>query len=386
MVLRIESPAPPIKVESWLRGQPLNGFQPGKVYILEFWATWCAPCVATMPHLGELQEKYRDSGLDVVAIAASEQAPTTDEARTKLDAWLTQNVPKLNYRIAFDGAREMYAHWMEASSTSAIPATFVVDRDGRIAFIGNPAQLDDILPKVLKGIWRASDEAKAEDATRIAENVRVARERALTKPIYAKLHATMKTEDWTTALSVVEEGVAKMPDAINLRVIHVNLLLHKIRDFRAALPVLRQLVRDAIDRKSEHWMTMALSQLFQPTTDESYLPRVECLTIARELSENILALNPPEGDGDKFLSYGQVAQYFYNSGNTKRAIELIELALQSVDQSKSLPDQVKRGFVPALRKALADYRGSKTSYGNPRYVRQGKASQKAKAATRDQQV
>ncbi|OWK24524.1 hypothetical protein AJ87_21560 [Rhizobium yanglingense] len=59
------------------------------------------------PHLMQLQEKYKDSGLEVVGVAANEQAPTADEARSKLYAWLTENFPNLNYRIAFDHAGEM---------------------------------------------------------------------------------------------------------------------------------------------------------------------------------------------------------------------------------------------------------------------------------------
>ncbi|XIA67473.1 TlpA disulfide reductase family protein [Bradyrhizobium sp. TZ2] len=118
IVLRIESPAPPIKVENWLRGQPLTNFQPGKVYIVEFWASWCGPCVAAMPHLVQLQQKYKDSGLEVIGVAAREQAPTADEARTQLDAWLTEKFSKLNYRIAFDHTGEMNKFWMDSSFLS----------------------------------------------------------------------------------------------------------------------------------------------------------------------------------------------------------------------------------------------------------------------------
>lgn len=164
MVLRTESPAPPITVESWVRGQPLSSFQPGKVYIVEFWATWCIPCVAALSHLVHLQEKYKDCGLQVVGIAAHEPARTLEETRAKLDSWLTDNFRNLNYRIAFDSTGEMNKLWMDASSSPEIPTSFVVDREGHIAYIGHPSKLDDILPRVLKGICRASDEAKAADA------------------------------------------------------------------------------------------------------------------------------------------------------------------------------------------------------------------------------
>ncbi|WP_352539045.1 TlpA disulfide reductase family protein [Mesorhizobium sp. M0029] len=86
------SPAPSIKVEDWLRGEPLANFEPGKVYIIEFWATWCELCAAEMLDLMRLTEKYRDSGLEVVAVAANEDAPWAVDARTKLNAWLTEKV------------------------------------------------------------------------------------------------------------------------------------------------------------------------------------------------------------------------------------------------------------------------------------------------------
>ncbi|MER9209514.1 TlpA disulfide reductase family protein [Mesorhizobium sp. M0771] len=89
------SPAPSIKVEDWLRDGLLADFQPGKVYIVEFWATWCELCAAEMLELKQLQEKYQDSGLEVVGIAADEDAPTGVEARTKLDVWSKSSICRI---------------------------------------------------------------------------------------------------------------------------------------------------------------------------------------------------------------------------------------------------------------------------------------------------
>ncbi len=357
MVLGLESPAPPIKVENWLRGQPLTSFQPGKVYIVEFFATWCAPCVAALSHLVQLQEKYRDSGVEVLGIAARERAQTPDEARSKLDAWLTEKLPKLNYRIGLDYTREMDKLWMDPSFSIGIPTSFVVDRDGHIAFIGFPTQLDDVLPKILSGSWRSSDEAKAADAERIATGER-------TMPILAKLTPAMKAQDWAKALSAVEEAVAVMPDDLNFRVLHADLLLHKLRDLQAGLPVMRQLVRDAIDKKSEPWMAEALRNLFDPANDNSHFPSAERFAMGKELSEHILALDPPQrGDGLKFLSYGPVAQYCYESGNKDRAIELIELALKSLEGPKTIPVELKQHVITLLVQALANYKREKACYG-----------------------
>ncbi|WP_407175736.1 TlpA disulfide reductase family protein [Bradyrhizobium sp. STM 3562] len=368
MVLRMDSPAPPMKVENWLRGQPLTTFESGKIYIVEFWATWCGPCVAAMPHLIQLQETHKHAGVEVIGIAAAEQAETVEEARTKLETWLNENFSNLNYRIGFDLTGEMNKLWMEASFSVGIPTSFVLDRDGRIAFIGHPGQLNDVLPKVLDGSWRTSDEGKTADSERIAEGKRNTaerdRERALTEPILAKLRPALKAADWAAALSAVNELVAVMPDDINSRVVQVDLLLHKVGDIQNGVPVMRQLVRDAIERNSEVWMAGAMRQLFDPANDNSQFPQAERIAIGKELSAHILKLDPPErGGGPKFLSYGAVAQYHYEIGQKGRAIALVEVALKSLDSAKPIPDELKHDARSGLLQALANYKGQKACHG-----------------------
>ncbi|HEV2896366.1 MAG TPA: TlpA disulfide reductase family protein [Pseudaminobacter sp.] len=380
----MESPAPSIQVETWLRGKPLTSFEPGKVYIVEFWATSCGPCVDGMPHLIQLQEKYRKSGVEIVGVAAYERAPTADEARSNLDAWLTEKFSNLNYRMAFDSTGEMKKLWMELSLSFGIPRSFVVDRDGHIAFIGCPTKLDEVLPKVLNGSWRASDQAKAADRERIAEGETIAREQALTKPIYNKLRPAMQAEDWKTALSAVEEGIAVLPDNLNFRQLQVNLLLHNMRDMQAGLPVMRQFVRDAINRNSEDWMTVALDELFSPNLDHSHFPSAERLAMGKELSEHILALNPPQGEGPKFWSYPAVARYYHESGNKDRAIELIELALKSLDGPEPVADGLKQHILPYLLQFLANYKGEKVCYGDLCAAPRKDSSQKVQAAAKEE--
>lgn len=164
MVLRVESRAPPIKVEGWLRGEPLIGFQPGKIYIVQFWATWWLPCRAAMLHLAQLQEKYNDSGLEIIGVAAHERARTPDEARTKLDAWLTKNIPNPNFRLSFECTGEMKRLWMGPDLSCGTPTSFVVNGEGYIAFVGCPAQLDEVIPTVIGSNWSASDAAEVTNA------------------------------------------------------------------------------------------------------------------------------------------------------------------------------------------------------------------------------
>ncbi|MDX8463239.1 TlpA disulfide reductase family protein [Mesorhizobium humile] len=359
MALQMESQAPPIKVETWLRGEPFASFQPGKVYVVEFWATWCGPCAAAALQLVQLQEKYKDVGLEVVGVAADEDASSPVEVRAKLGAWLAEKCPDLNYRIAFDPTGEMNKLWREPSFSVGIPTSFVVDRDGHIAFIGHPRQLDEVLPKVLNGSWRASDEAKTADTARIARSGALAREQGLKKPINDRFWAAIKIEDWTTALSAIEEGIALMPDNISFRLAHVHLLLHRMHDMQKGMPVMRQLVRDAIDRNSQNWMLAALGQLFSPAHDHSHFPSAERFAMGKKLSEHILALNPPQADGPKFRSYPAVARYYYDSGNKDRAIELLRLALKSLEGPELIPDAQKQHLLPDLLQTLASYKAGR---------------------------
>lgn len=65
----IGKPAPDLNVEEWANGSPLTADElKGKVVLLDFWAIWCGPCVATFPHLREWQEKYSEKGLVIVGM------------------------------------------------------------------------------------------------------------------------------------------------------------------------------------------------------------------------------------------------------------------------------------------------------------------------------
>jgi peroxiredoxin len=102
----------------------------GKVVLIDFWATWCQPCVATLPELIETYKTYRSAGFEIVGISV-------DQDKEALTRFLKmQPIP---WRIVLDGKGPTDSN-ARKYEVSAIPATFLVDRSGRIAAAGTPTR------------------------------------------------------------------------------------------------------------------------------------------------------------------------------------------------------------------------------------------------------
>lgn len=147
-------PAPALAVESWLKGAPIERFEAGKVYVVEFWATWCGPCIATMPHLSALQADYKDRGVTIIGTNIWEDEEYGDSTLPKVKEFLAKQGDRMGYTVAYDGpAKKMDASFMRAAGRNGIPSSFIVDKNGVIAWIGHPARMDFALSEIVAGTW-----------------------------------------------------------------------------------------------------------------------------------------------------------------------------------------------------------------------------------------
>lgn len=154
--------APRIAVEAWIKGNPVESFEPGRVYLVEFWATWCEPCRDSILLLTRLQRRHKDT-LTVIGVSVWEKTTREfnvpnevfiDRVRTFVD----ERKETMDYRVAFDGVEgEMARTWMAAAKRYGIPSAFIVDQAGRLAWIGNPllpaGEMEAVLGKVIAGTW-----------------------------------------------------------------------------------------------------------------------------------------------------------------------------------------------------------------------------------------
>ena len=159
--LKVGDPAPKLQTGKWVQGEPVKDFQKGKAYLVEFWATWCPPCRASIPHLNETYNKFKDKGLIVIGQDCSEQ-------NDALVAPFVKNMgDKMTYRVALDDKAtnkqgQMSKTWMEAAGRDGIPSAFLVDTKGVIAWIGHPMELkEQVIEEVLAGTFDVRKAAAA---------------------------------------------------------------------------------------------------------------------------------------------------------------------------------------------------------------------------------
>jgi thiol-disulfide isomerase/thioredoxin len=154
----VGDPAPMLDVDSWIKGEEVKAFEPGKVYVVEFWATWCPPCVRAIPHLSELQRKH--DKVTFIGVAASERkdADGSDKRLDNLKAFVEKQGEKMAYRVAYDSDRGMAKPWLVAAGRTSIPTAFIVNHETKIAWVGHPNKLGAELEKVLDaGTLRGKD-------------------------------------------------------------------------------------------------------------------------------------------------------------------------------------------------------------------------------------
>jgi thiol-disulfide isomerase/thioredoxin len=212
VTLKIGDPAPALRAGKWIKGEPVSHFDAGKVYVIECWATWCGPCRAAIPHVSQLQEKYKDS---VIVIGQNMWEHDED----LVAPFVKEMGEKMNYRVVLDNKfadpeGAMATSWMKAAGQNGIPCSFIVDQSGKIAWIGHPMTMAPVLEQVVAGKWDTKAAiAEAEESNRL-------------EAFYDRYNKAIGESDIDGGLKVIDEITSSFPKQANKATyLKFNLLL-----------------------------------------------------------------------------------------------------------------------------------------------------------------
>ena len=202
-LLSVGSVAPALEVEHWLpqadgKVKKVTKFEAGKIYVVEFWATWCGPCVQGMPHLAQLQREYAEKNVQIIGVSSEDLATvkrfldqevpqrTPSAAKEKPPARQTYAQLTSTYSLSCDPDESTEKSFMQAAFQSTIPKAFIVGKDGKIEWIGHPGEMDEPLRQIVAGQWDRDSFGKGFLAGQRAEVARMQLNEALHRRDFAK--------------------------------------------------------------------------------------------------------------------------------------------------------------------------------------------------------
>jgi thiol-disulfide isomerase/thioredoxin len=227
--LSIGDAAPPITIDTWLKGSPVPQLKKGETYVVEFWATWCGPCKRSIPHLTELQKRFKDKNVTIIGISSSERKGLDD-----VKPFVETMGDKMNYTIAWDKDKTTYGAWMAAAGQNGIPTAFVVNGQGQIAWIGHPVYPEGELDRVVDEVSSNRYDVKA--AVERVQKIKAAQ-------LKLSLAAGAQPPDTMGVLAGLDELMAvDTTRADEYAIKKLNIVLFMIRDYTAGYALAAKLV------------------------------------------------------------------------------------------------------------------------------------------------
>ena len=326
--LKLGDPAPALPVAKWIKGQPVKQFEPGKVYVVEFWATWCGPCRQTIPHLTKLAEKYKDK-VTIIGVSVWERVDEKNpEAHIqRVEKFVQDMGDKMNYVVAVDGVSGAVAKaWMTAAGQNGIPTAFVVDQQKRVVWIGHPMDnLDGVLEQVLEGKfdWKA----EAERQRRQREQMEAIQKDYME---YAQLMQQRKYED---ALKKLDEMIPKYTEFPALKLLRFETLLRV--DEKQAYTYALQLAQNEFKDDAE-----LLNQIAWTIVDDETKPPLQspdyqvAIRIARRAVELTQERDP--------MILDTLAYAYFKHGDVQNALKYQKMAVDLIEKDTAISEEIKK--------------------------------------------
>jgi len=131
-------PMPALHVSDWINGGITASAIKGKVVVVDFYATWCGPCMAAIPHNNEMLKKYHDKGLVIIGVCTSSHGQENFASNAK------------QHSMEYPAARDAELKSQKAYAVHYYPTYAVIDRKGIVRAIGlQPPHVEAVVEKLL---------------------------------------------------------------------------------------------------------------------------------------------------------------------------------------------------------------------------------------------
>ena len=196
-------PAPKIQLAQVVHGPEFSGTKDGTVYVLEFWATWCGPCLRAMPHLSELQTHYGDK---VHFIGITDEDAETVERFLKRKRGDGTWADVIGYTLAVDKEQQTNVNYMGAAGLLGIPRSFIINQQGQLAWVGLPTDMVQPLQQIVSGTFDIESAAASFQ-------------------IQQQLDVPLANRDFAAALDVLTQYLQDHPEDVKYGRMKLDMLL-----------------------------------------------------------------------------------------------------------------------------------------------------------------
>ena len=135
-------------ISEWLKGNPVDVTDGKKIYIVEFWATWCPPCRTSIPHLSELQKKYKDS-VTIIGVTGKAKEAQRGVTLEQVRKFVADENSDIEYTVALDKDGKSSKAYQGRYNFKWIPHAYVISKKGNVIWYGHPMSLDGVLEKIV---------------------------------------------------------------------------------------------------------------------------------------------------------------------------------------------------------------------------------------------
>jgi thiol-disulfide isomerase/thioredoxin len=240
-MLKAGDPAPALNVAKWFKGTEVKAFEKGKGYVVEFWATWCMPCRASIPKLTAAQKKFGDKGMVVIGVSLDQGA----DAQTKVQSFVEKMGDKMGYSVMLD-AGQTGAGYLGATGVQGIPHAYVVDKDGKMVWHGNPNQPSEAMELVI-----AEVAAGTFDVTKHAER------QARFAELDGKYAAAQQGGKWAEAETLLDDIVKIRPDLAGILVGTKYGIITSAKDYSRAVAMAKKASEGELKDDTEALINLA---------------------------------------------------------------------------------------------------------------------------------